>query len=63
MLNFNFLRFHLIVIRGSWTLLKDSLEPAQAKQSFSVTKKPKIVDDKVDKRVTELKEHEKKNSW
>ena len=36
------------------------LAPAQAKQSFSVTKKAKIVDDKVDKRVTELKEHEKK---
>ena len=60
MLNFNCVRFHLAVVRGSWALLYGTLEPAQAKLSFSVTKKPKIVDDKVDKRVTELKELDKK---
>ena len=38
---------------SNWrTLLKDT----QRKQSFSVTRKPKNVDNKTDKRVTELKE-------
>ena len=62
MLNFNFVRFYFTVISGSWALLLGTLEPTQGKQSFSVTKKPKIVDEKVDKRVTELKELDKKTA-
>ena len=56
---------YISVINANAERLKAKLraESTQAKHSFSVTKKPKIVDDKVDKRVTELKEHDKKNSW